>query len=42
VTVRLNLAATYGGRFYLPPVWCEAMYDETVRANTEGRTVTVN
>jgi uncharacterized protein YfaS (alpha-2-macroglobulin family) len=42
VTVRLNLAATYGGRFYLPPVWCEAMYDNLVRANTEGRVVRVN
>jgi uncharacterized protein YfaS (alpha-2-macroglobulin family) len=42
VVVRLNLAATYGGRFYLPPVWCEAMYDNLTRANTEGREVKVN
>ncbi len=36
VEVKLNLAAIYGGRFYLPPVWCEAMYDNLTRANTEG------
>ena len=41
VTVRLNLAAIYGGHFYLPPVWCEAMYDNTTRANTEGAQVEV-
>jgi uncharacterized protein YfaS (alpha-2-macroglobulin family) len=41
VTVRLNLAAIYGGKFYLPPVWCEAMYDNLTRANTEGTQVTV-
>ncbi len=41
VTVRLNLAAIYGGHFYLPPVWCEAMYDNTVRANTQGMQVEV-
>jgi uncharacterized protein YfaS (alpha-2-macroglobulin family) len=41
VTVRLNLAATYGGKFYLPPVWCEAMYDFSTRANSEGTLVEV-
>ncbi len=41
VTVKLNLAATYGGVFYLPPVWCEAMYDNLTRANTEGSQVEV-
>ncbi len=41
VTVHLNLAAIYGGHFYLPPVWCEAMYDNTTRANTEGMQVEV-
>ena len=41
VTVRIHLCAVYPGRFYLPPVYCEAMYDPTVRANTEGMTVTV-
>ncbi len=41
ITVRLNLAATYGGRFYLPPVYVEAMYDNLTRANNEGRSVEV-
>lgn len=41
VTVRINLCAVYPGRFYLPPVYCEAMYDYLIRANTEGREVTV-
>jgi uncharacterized protein YfaS (alpha-2-macroglobulin family) len=42
VTVRLNLAAIYGGRFYLPPVWVSSMYDNLTRANTAGHHVTVN
>ena len=41
LTVRINLCAVYPGRFYLPPVYCEAMYDHTIRANTAGRQVTV-
>lgn len=41
VTVKINLCAVYPGRFYLPPVYCEAMYDNLIRANTEGREVTV-
>lgn len=41
VTVRLNLAAIYGGSFYLPPVWCEAMYDNLTRANTAGAQIEV-
>lgn len=41
VTVRINLCAVYPGRFYLPPVYCEAMYDNLTRANTEGRMVEV-
>lgn len=41
LTVRINLCAVYGGRFYLPPVYCEAMYDNLTRANTEGRMVEV-
>lgn len=41
VTVRVNLCAVYPGRFYLPPVSCEAMYDHLIRANTEGRQVEV-
>ena len=41
VTVRIDLCAVYPGRFYLPPVNCEAMYDRLIRANTEGRQVVV-
>ena len=42
VTVKINLCAVYHGRFYLPPVYVEAMYDHLTRANTEGKTVTVS
>lgn len=41
VTVKVNLCAVYPGRFYLPPVYCEAMYDNLTRANTEGKEVIV-
>ncbi|WP_235848719.1 alpha-2-macroglobulin family protein [Parabacteroides timonensis] len=41
VTVKVNLCAVYPGRFYLPPVYCEAMYDNLIRANTEGKEVVV-
>lgn len=41
VTVKINLCAVYPGRFYLPPVYCEAMYDNLTRANTEGKDVIV-
>ena len=41
VTVRINLCAVYPGRFYLPPVNFEAIYDHHLRANTEGKMVTV-
>lgn len=41
VTVKINLCSVYPGRFYLPPVYCEAMYDNLVRANTAGQEVVV-
>lgn len=41
VTVKINLCAVYPGKFYLPPVYCEAMYDNLIRANTAGRRVSV-
>ncbi|MCD8178159.1 MAG: hypothetical protein LUE98_12355, partial [Tannerellaceae bacterium] len=41
VTIQINLCAVYPGNFYLPPVWCEAMYDHLIRANTEGNHVIV-
>lgn len=41
VTVRVNLCTVYPGRFYLPPVTCEAMYNHLIQANTEGKEVCV-
>ena len=37
--VRLN--AAYLGKFYLPAIDCQAMYDNTIHANTEGMWVNV-
>jgi uncharacterized protein YfaS (alpha-2-macroglobulin family) len=37
----VKLTATYSGTYYLPPVYCEAMYDHSIQANTEGMTVVV-
>ncbi len=42
VKVSITLTAVYPGVFYLPPAWCEAMYDNLIRANSEGRTTVVN
>jgi Large extracellular alpha-helical protein len=39
--VKTRITATYKGRFYLPSVICEAMYDETVGAATTGGWCTV-
>lgn len=41
VTIRIHLCAVYPGRFYLPPVSCEAMYNHSLRANTASRFVEV-
>lgn len=41
VTVRINLAAVYSGKFYLPPVRCEAMYDNLMQASTAAGSVVV-
>ena len=41
VTIPLTLTATYPGRFYLPAVSCEAMYDNAVSAVVPGRWVEV-
>jgi uncharacterized protein YfaS (alpha-2-macroglobulin family) len=40
-TYRVQLNAAYSGRYYLPPVSCEAMYDSRIRASTTGRWVEV-
>jgi alpha-2-macroglobulin len=36
------LNASYSGRFYQPPVSCEAMYDFSIRAQKPGRWVSVD
>ena len=41
VTFSIDLSAIYRGKFYLPPVYCEAMYDYLVRANTTGTYVEI-
>lgn len=40
-TYRVQLNAAYQGRFYLPAVSCEAMYDNSISARTPGRWVEV-
>ncbi|MBU0487459.1 MAG: hypothetical protein KKA07_03800 [Bacteroidetes bacterium] len=41
VTYRVQLNASYLGRFYLPPAYCEAMYDNTINARNKGQWVEV-
>jgi uncharacterized protein YfaS (alpha-2-macroglobulin family) len=38
---RIALNATYSGKFYLPSVNVEAMYDNTVNARIPGQWVVV-
>jgi uncharacterized protein YfaS (alpha-2-macroglobulin family) len=40
-TYRVQLNAAYQGRFYLPAVSCEAMYDNTINARRPGQWVNV-
>ncbi len=40
-TYRILLHATYKGRFYLPGIECEAMYDRGIYARVKGRWVEV-
>ena len=40
-TFRVMLMATYPGRFYLPAMRCEAMYDNIISARVPGRWVEV-
>jgi len=40
-TYRIQLNAAYTGRYFLPTVACEAMYDDRIRASTPGRWVEV-
>ncbi|MFZ4543735.1 MAG: alpha-2-macroglobulin family protein [Saprospiraceae bacterium] len=41
VTYRVQLNAAYAGRYYLPIVNCEAMYDQNIFARTSGMWVNV-
>lgn len=40
-TFRVMLNAAYTGKFYLPAVTCESMYENDIQANTKGRWVEV-
>jgi uncharacterized protein YfaS (alpha-2-macroglobulin family) len=40
-TFKVLLNASYGGRFYLPTLYCEAMYDNTINARKPGQWVEV-
>ena len=40
-TYRIQLNAAYVGRYFLPTVACEAMYDDRIRASVPGRWVEV-
>ncbi len=40
-TFRVLLNAAYKGNFYLPSVYCETMYDNTINANSKGQWVKV-
>ncbi|MDR2036813.1 MAG: hypothetical protein LBQ60_02700 [Bacteroidales bacterium] len=40
-TFELQLSAAYRGHFYLPAFSCEAMYDASISANTEGKWIEV-
>ena len=41
MTFSVQLNATYAGKFYLSPVFVEAMYDNEIQAKTEGTWVEV-
>jgi hypothetical protein len=40
-TFRIRLNAAYAGKYYLPSVSCEAMYETNIHANSKGRWVEV-
>jgi uncharacterized protein YfaS (alpha-2-macroglobulin family) len=40
-TYKFRLTVAYEGKFYLPAVVCEAMYDNSIYASVPGRRVTV-
>ncbi len=40
-TIKVELTASYPGKWYLPPTWVEAMYEGSVSANSKGQWVEV-
>jgi uncharacterized protein YfaS (alpha-2-macroglobulin family) len=40
-TFRIVLNAAYAGRYYLPTIYCEAMYDNTINSRKPGKWVEV-
>ena len=40
-TVKIRLHATYKGKFYLPGIYTEAMYDHTIHAQQKGQWVEI-
>ncbi|MFB6305591.1 MAG: hypothetical protein ABEH43_01120, partial [Flavobacteriales bacterium] len=40
-TYRFLLNASYAGKFFMPPVYCEAMYDNSIKARNSGKWVKV-
>lgn len=40
-TFKVMLTASYVGDYYLPGIYCEAMYDQTINARTKGQVVKV-
>jgi len=40
-TFKVNLTATYGGEFYLPGAYIEAMYDASINAKDKGQWIKV-
>ena len=41
ISVKIQLTASYPGKYYLPGMQCEAMYDNFVYARKKGTWVTV-
>lgn len=39
--IRVELTASYPGKWYLPPTWIEAMYEGSIAANNKGQWVEV-
>lgn len=39
--IRVELTASYPGKWYLPPTWVEAMYEGSIAANNKGQWVEV-